>query len=166
MEDNIINNMTSYSYNIEKYESLLKSEMVNLTIIAVVLALLFIAIIVFSIAQIKGDKTKKMPYVQLAGSIVVFVFLAFSLGSQIISYEKDIAEKAYIQYEGPATLKTKRQIIFGGLPTGYNEYVVSFEQDGDQIELYTRKDLGFIGDIEKLYVVYSKYSNYIFEITQ
>lgn len=158
--------MTGPSYNIEKYESVLKSEVVKLTIIAAVLVILFIAIIVFSLSEIKSDRTKKMPYVQLVGSVVVFIFLAFSLGSQIISYEKDIAEKAYMQYEGPVTFETKRHIIFGGLPTGYIEYVVSFEQGEDIIELHTRKDYGFTGDIKKIYIVYSKYSNYVFEITE
>jgi hypothetical protein len=156
--------MTIHSYNIENYESVLISEIIKLTIIAVILSLLFVAIIVYSIIQIKNDSTKKLPYIQLVGSIALFVLLAISLGLQIISYAKDITEETYIQYEGPANIRTERQIVFGGIPTGYTEYIVSFEQDGELIELSMRKSCGLTGEIEKVYIVYSKHSKYIFEI--
>lgn len=158
--------MPNHFYNIENYESTLKSELTKLTIIAVILSLLFIAIIVYSIIQIKNDKAKKFPYVQIIGSIALFVFLATSLSLQIISYTKDIAEETYIQYEGPANIRTERRIVFGGIPTGYNEYIISFKHNGELVELSTRKECGLIGDVEKIYIVYSKHSKYIFEIVE
>lgn len=156
--------MPNYSYDIENYESILKSEVMKLSIIAVILLILFAVIIIYSILQIKNDRTKKSPYIQLIGAIVLLVFLVISLGSQILSYTKDITEKSYMQYEGPANIRTEHQVIFGGIPTGYNEYIVSFNHDGNQIELSMRKDCGLSGDIDKVYIVYSKYSNYVFEI--
>lgn len=156
--------MPNRPYNIDTYNSTLKSEVTTLTIIAVILSIIFIAIIVYSIIQIKNDKSKKLPYIQLIVAIAVFIFLAISLGSQIISYTNDITEEAYIQYEGPVTVRTEKQIILGGLPTGYTEYVISFEHNGKQIELSMRKDYGLVGDIDNIYIVYSQHSNYILEI--
>lgn len=149
--------------DIEKYESTLRNEIVKLSVIATVLILLFIGIIIYSFLQIKLDKTKKLPYIQLFATIVLLVFLSISLGLQIISYAKDISEASYIQYEGPVCIRMERQIVFGGIPTGYNEYIISFTHDGQQIDLAMRKDPKLSGDIEKAYVVYSKHSNYIFE---
>ena len=150
--------------NIDKYTSTLKSELIKLIIIALLLAIIFIAFIVYSILQIKKDKSKKFPYIQLISVIAIFIFLGISLGSQMASFAKDIKEEAYVLYEGPATVREERQVIFGGLPTGYTEYIISFEQDGKQIELSTRKNCGFEYNIEKIYIVYSKHSNYILEI--
>lgn len=158
--------MPNYSYDIEKYDSMLKSEVMKLSIIAIVLLVLFVVIIVYSILQIKNDRTKKSPYIQLIGAIALLVFLGISLGSQILSYTKDITEKSYMQYDGPANIRIEHQVIFGGIPTGYNEYIISFNHDGNQIELFMRKDYGLSGDIDKVYIVYSKYSNYVFEILE
>ncbi len=152
--------------NIDLYNSILKSEVTQLAIIATVLCIIFIAIIVYSIIQIKKDKTKKFPYFQLIASLAIFIFLGISLGSQIISFTKDINEEAYILYEGPAVVREERHVTFGGLPTGYTEYIISFEQDGEQLELSTRKNYGFDNNVEKIYIVYSKHSNYILEIKE
>lgn len=153
--------------NIDLYNSILKSKVTQLAIIAIVLCIIFIAIIVYSIIQIKEDKTKKFPYFQLIAMIVIFIFLGISLGSQIMSFTKDINEEAYILYEGPAAVREKRQVILGGrLPTAYTEYIISFEQDGEQLELSTRKNYGFDNNVEKIYIVYSKHSNYILEIKE
>lgn len=67
-----------------------------------------------------------------------------------------------------AKIHTKKQLIFGGIPTGYTEYVISFELDGEQIDLYMRKDPGFVGEVDDVVVVYAKCSKHIinFEITQ
>ena len=154
------------SYDVKKYESVLKSEVTKLTVIAVMFSLLIIAVIVYVVIQIKHERTNKMLFFTLLGSIILFAFLAFCLGSQIYSYRKDIAEEAYMQYEGPATVKIERQIIFGRLPTGYNEYIISFEQDGKLNKLSMRKNCGLIGDIDNIYIVYSKHSNYILEIKE
>lgn len=158
--------MPNYSYDIEKYESILKSEVMKLSIIAIVLLVLFSVIIVYSILQIKDDQTKKLSYIQLIAVIVLLVFLGISLGSQILSYKKDITEKSYMQYDGPANIRIEHQVILGGIPTGYNEYIISFNHDGNQVELFMRKDCGLSGDIDKVYIVYSKYSNYVFEIVE
>lgn len=152
--------------SIDLYNSILKSEVTQLAIIAIVLCIIFIAIIVYSIIQIKKDKTKKFPYFQLIAMLVIFIFLGISLGSQIMSFAKDINEEAYILYEGTAAVREKQQVILGGLPTGYTEYIISFEQDGEQLELSTRKNYGFDNNVEKIYIVYSKHSNYILEIKE
>ena len=154
--------MTNHSYNVD----LLKSEVIKLWIVAVVLSILFIFVIVCSIIQIKKEKTKKSPYVQLFVAIIVFIFLLIPLSSQISSFTKDIVEQKYVQYEGPANIRAERKTILGGIPTGYTEYIVSFEHNGEQIELSTRKDPGIYGDIEKIYITYSQHSDSILEITE
>lgn len=158
--------MPNHTYNIKDYETVLKNEVSKLAIILIVLCLLFIAIIIFSVIQIKKDKTKKLPYIQLIASIALFVFLAVFLTIQIVSYVKDISEKTYLQYEGPVNIRIERQVIFGGIPTAYDEYIVSFEHNGEHIELSMRKNYGLIGDIENVYIVYSKHSNYIIEFVK
>ena len=155
--------MPNYSYDINKCESLLKSEAVKLTIIAIFLTILFASIIVFSIFQIRSDKSKKMPYIQLVASLLIFVFLFISLGTQILSYNRDIADESYVQYEGSANIETKKQIVFGAIPTGYTEYIISFELDGEQIELYMRKNPDTVGYVDKIFIVYSKHSKHIID---
>ena len=150
--------------DIDSYNSALKSELTKLIIVAVVLFIIFIGISVYSIVQIKKDKSKKLPYVQLVVTVVMFAFLGISLGSQISSFAKDIDQEAYVLYEGPATVREEHQVVFGDLPTGYTEYIISFEQDGEQIELSMRKDYELYENIEKIYIVYSKHSNYILEL--
>ena len=157
--------MPNRTYNIEIYESTLRSEIIKLSVIAIILILLFVGIIIYSILQIKRDRVKKLPYIQLLCAILLMIFLSTSLGVQLISYGKDISEASYIQYEGPVHIRTDRQIVFGGIPTGYNEYIISFTHDGQHIELATRENPNFSGDIDKVYIVYSKHSNYIFEFT-
>ena len=155
--------MPTHSYNIEKYESILKSEATKLTIIAVMLSFVLIALIVYSVFEIKNNRTKIIPYIQLIGSLVLSVFLIITLGSQINSYTKDIAEKTYLQYEGSANIRVEKQILHGGIPATSTDYIISFEHNGEKIELFT-KNYGLTGDIEKIYIVYSKYSHYILEI--
>jgi hypothetical protein len=99
----------------------------------------------------------------LIALVLVFIFLSISLAAQIFSYNKDIAENSYIQYEGSAKIQTRKQIIFGGIPTGYTEYVVSFELNGEQVELYMRKDPNLVGDVDEIFVIYSEHSKYIIE---
>lgn len=67
--------MTNNSYDIAKCTSVLKSEVIKLTIIAIVIFILFISVIVLSILQIKNDKTKKLPYVQIVAALIIFGFL-------------------------------------------------------------------------------------------
>lgn len=160
--------MTNNSYDITKCTSVLKSEVIKLTIIAVVLFILFISVIVLSILQIKNDKTKKLPYVQIVAALIIFGFLIISLGSQIASYSKDLAENSYVKYTGAATITTQKQIIFGCIPTGYTEYVISFEYEGRNVKLYTRKKPDLIGDVNEVIIVYATNSNHIidFDIIQ
>ena len=117
----------------------------------------------FNSANQKNRKNK-LPYIQIIGATLLLVFLAITLGSQITSYAKDISEKSYIQYEGPASVRTEHQVVFGGIPTGYNEYIISFNHKWKQIELYIRKDPGISGNIDEIYIVYSNHSNFVFEI--
>lgn len=158
--------MPNYPYDVEKYNSMLKSEVVSLTVIGVFIAILFVFMIMYSVGMIKKDKTKKFPYIQLILVVVLSVFLLVSLVSQIGLFKKDIAEEAYVQYEGPANIKEEHRIIFGSVPTKDIEYIISFEQGGKQIELSMKKDYGLRGDVEKIYVVYSQRSKFILEFAE
>lgn len=158
--------MSNPSYNVETYNATLQSEVNKLWGIGIVLLIALIAMIVYSIVLVKEDKTKKFPYIQLIGVIVISVFLTISFSSSIISYSKDISEEAYIQYEGPATIGKRRKVVFGNIPTWYNEYVVSFNNNGEQVTLSTRKDYETEGNIEKLYIVYAQNSGEILEFVE
>ena len=160
--------MPNKAYDIDQCTSSLKSEVTTLTVVAIVLLVLFVTVIVCSILQIKNDKSKKLPYIQIIVAFMIFVFLSVSLGTQISSYSKDLSQNSYVQYEGVAKIHTRKQLVWGGIPTGYTEYVVSFELDGEQIELYMRKDPGFVGDVDNVFIVYAKHSKYIidFEMIQ
>ena len=148
-------------YDIEKCESALKTETLKLFIILTFLVILFIAAIAYSISEIKDNKAKKFPYIQLVAIAVIFAFLFVSLCSQISTYYKDIAEESYEQYEGSATISSQRHVLFGGIPTGHTEYIISFDKDGTQVELSTRNRCDYVGDIDKIFIVYSKYSKHI-----
>ena len=160
--------MPNHSYDISKCTSLIKSEVIKLTIVAIVLLILFLSIIVLSILQIKNDKTKKLPYVQIVVALIIFGFLFISLGSQIASYSKDLAENSYVEYTGAATITARKQFVLGGIPTAYTEYVISFEREGRNVELYMRKEPDLIGDVSEVIIVYAKNSNHIidFDIIQ
>ena len=155
--------MLNHSYNLDLYNSTLKSEVIKLSIIAIFLFLLFVGMFLYSFVQIKNERTKKIPYIQLLAVIVIFSFLSVSLGSQICSFTKDILDETYLQYEGSANIRTEQKVVFGGIPTGYSEHLISFEHNGEHIELSTRKDYGIDGDIEKIYIVYSQHSRFILE---
>lgn len=79
------------------------------------------------------------------------------------TFLKDLAQDSYVVYQGAATIQTKREVRYGGIPTAYTEYVISFEQAGKKIELYTRKDPDRIGDIDDVFIVYAEHSNYMIE---
>ena len=55
--------MQNHSYDAELYRSILKSEVIKSSIIAIVLMVLFTSIIVYYIIRIKKDKAKKSVYV-------------------------------------------------------------------------------------------------------
>lgn len=158
--------MSNHSYNVETYNVALQSEVNKLWGIGILLLVVLIAMVVYSIVLIKEDRTKKFPYVQLIGVVVISVFLITSFSYSVILHSKDIAEKAYIQYEGPATISKKRKVVLGNIPTWYNEYVVSFNNNGEQVTLSTRKDYGTEGDIEKLYIVYAQNTGKILEFIE
>ena len=158
--------MLNYPYDVGAYTSTLKSEVTKLTSIAIILALIFIFAIVYFAVQIKKDRRKKAPYFYSLLSIMIGTLLLFSLGSQIGTFTKDITEKTYIQYVGPVNVREDHQIVFGGIPTGYTEYIISFEQDGKNVELAMRKDHGRRGYIENVYIVYAKHSNFILELVE
>ena len=158
--------MSNHSYDVEAYNAVLQSELKKLWGIGIVLLLVLIAIVVYSIVLIKEDKTKKFPYVQLIGVIVISVFLIASFSSSIVSYSKDLSVEAYIQYEGPATISKRRKVVFGNIPTWYNEYVVSFNNNGERVALSTRRDYGTEGVVENLYIVYAQNSGEILEFIE
>lgn len=158
--------MLNHSYNVETYNATLQSEVNKLWGIGIVLLIVLIAMIVYSVILIKQDMTKKFPYIQLIGVVVISIFLTISFSLSIISYSKDISEEAYIQYEGPATISKSRKVVLGNIPTWYNEYVVSFNNNGEQVTLSTRKDYETEGDIENLYIVYAQNSGEILEFVE
>ena len=158
--------MSNHSYNVEAYNASLQAEVNKLWGIGIVLLIVLIAMIVYSIILIKEDKTKKFPYIQLIGVVVISIFLTISFGSSIVSYSKDISEEAYVQYEGPATISKRRKVVLGNIPTWYDEYIVSFDNNGEQVVLSTRKDYETEGNIENLYIVYAQNSGEILEFVE
>ncbi len=158
--------MSNHSYDVETYNSALQSELNKLWGIGVLLLIILIAIVIYSVFLIREDKTKKLPYFQLIGVIVVSVFLITSFTSSIINYSKDISNEAYIQYEGPAEIVKKRKVVLGNIPTWYDEYVISFYYEGELVQLSTRKDYEAEKKIENLYIVYAKNSGEILEFIE
>lgn len=158
--------MSNHSYDVETYNATLQSEINKLCGIGILLLIVLIVMVVYSIALIKEDTAKKFPYVQLIGVVVISVFLITSFVYSVILHSKDIAEEAYIQYEGPATIIKRRKVVLGNIPTWYNEYVVSFNNNGEQVVLSTRKDHGTEGNIENLYIVYAQNSGEILEFVE
>ena len=157
--------MPNHTYDVEIYNAIIQTELNKLWGIGALLLIVLIAMVIYSVVLIREDKKKKFPYVQLIGVVLVSAFLMVSLGSSIISYSKDISEEAYIQYEGPATISKRRKVVLGNIPTWYNEYVISFN-NGEQVELSTRKDYQKEGDVEKLYIVYAQNSGEILEFAE
>lgn len=168
--------MSDHLYDVDKCRTLLKSQVTILTLVAIGLFILFVSVVVWSIVEIKNakkknDKKKKgkvkklpyVPYVQIAVALIVFCFLSVCLGNQMGTFLKDLAQDSYVVYQGAATIQTKREVRYGGIPTAYTEYVISFEQAGKKIELYTRKDPDRIGDIDDVFIVYAEHSNYMIE---
>lgn len=168
--------MSNHLYDVDKCRMLLKSQVTILTLVAIGLFILFVSVVVWSIVEIKNEKKKNdkkkkgkvkklpyVPYVQIAVALIVFCFLSVCLGNQMGTFLKDLAQDSYVVYQGAATIQTKREVRYGGIPTAYTEYVISFEQAGKKIELYTRKDPDRIGDIDDVFIVYAEHSNYMIE---
>lgn len=163
--------MSNYSYDINECISALKTELTMLIIIAIVLPILFISAMIFSASEIKDNKTKKSPYVKiiaLIALIVVFCFMFVSLGRGIASCSDDLTQRSFVEYKGPAKIESRKQFVFGGIPTSYTEYVISFEQDGKEVELVTKKRPDLIGDVDEIFIVYAKHSEFVidFDIIQ
>ena len=163
--------MSGHLYDVDKCRTLLKSQVTILTLVAVGLLVLFVSVVVLSIVEIKNGKKKKgkakklpyVPYVQIAVALVIFCFLSVCLGNQIGTFLKDLNQDSYVVYQGTATVRTKREVRYGGIPTAYTEYVISFEQAGKKIELYTRKEPKRTGDVDEVFIVYAEHSNYMIE---
>ena len=60
----------------------------------------------------------------------------------------------------------RRKVVFGNIPTWYNEYVVSFNNNGERVALSTRRDYGTEGVVENLYIVYAQNSGEILEFIE
>ena len=158
--------MPNHTYDVGVYNNIMQTELNKLWGIGALLLIVLIAIVVYSVVLIREDKKKKFPYIQLIGVVLVSIFLMVSFGSSIVSYSTDLHEEAYIEYEGPATISKRRKVVLGNIPTWYNEYVVSFDNNGEQVELSTRKDYEKEGKIEQLYIVYAKNSGVILEFAE
>ena len=149
--------MSGHTFAVELYDSVLKSKIITLLVVAIVLLVCFVVAAFYCIREIKDKKTK-LSYVVFLGVVTIFLFLLISLGSQILTYCKDYIEKAYVQYEGSATIQ--EQTVFGRNPS---DYIISFVQDGELVELVSKKKYE-VGDVEKIYIVYTKHSKCIIEI--
>ena len=158
--------MPNHTYDVEAYNDIMQTELNKLWGIGALLLIVMIAMVVYSVVLIREDKKKKFPYIQLIGVVLISVFLVASFGPSIVSYSTDLDEEAYIQYEGPATITKRRKVVLGNIPTWYNEYFVSFNNNGEQVALSTRKDYETEGDIENLYIVYAQNSGVILEFTK
>lgn len=158
--------MPNHTYDVEGYNSIMQTELNELWGIGVLLLIVLIAMVVYSVVLIREDKKKKLPYIQLICVLLVSVFLMVSFGASIVSYSTDLTGEAYIQYEGPATISKRRKVVLGNIPTWYNEYVISFDNNGKQVELTTRKDYDKEGNIEQLYIVYAENSGEILELVE
>lgn len=154
----------NHPYDIEKYRHLLRTDLVTLSAVASVLAVLLIGLIVYTILQIRKNKTKKLPYISLLAIIAVAILLSISMTSSIRSLAQDVSEGAYIAYEGTVNVCREKWVLAGGIPTSYDEYRITFWDGGEQVTLTVRKDPGFAGDAEGVYLVYTKHSNRLLEI--
>ncbi len=157
--------MENYLYNTEAYNATLRSELIKLSVIGILLLMVLIAMAVYSVVLIKEDKRKKFPYVQLIGVAVVSVFLMLSFGRSVISYSKDFADEAYIQYEGPAVISKQRKVVLGNIPTGYDEYVVPLKTTVSR-SLYQRERIMEKRATLRIYIVYAQHSGIILELTE
>lgn len=149
--------------NIEKYDSILKTELVKLAVVFGVLLLLLACVVWIYIPQMKKRK-RKSTYIQLGLLVLVFSFLLVSLGIQIGSYGKDLADHSYIRYERAIQVRKRRQWVLGGVPTSYSEYEISFEYEGVRYALFATRDPGADGEADNYYIVFSEHSECILEI--
>ena len=83
-------------------------------------------------------------------------------------YDAKISLYSFVEYKGSAKIESRKQFVFGGIPTSYTEYVISFEQDGKEVELVTKKRPDLIGDVDEIFIVYAKHSEFVidFDIIQ
>ena len=162
-------------YDVDAYNLILKSEIRSLVIIAVIFLPLLAYLIFHSICEIKNEskeqkgrkKRKKhriFLYVQLVLVIIVCILLLTSLILQISSYAKDLKEEAYCIYEGPANIQIEKKLIIGELKLRDVDRIISFECDGEIIELLFEDDIGLAGYVDKVRVVYAQNSRYVIEI--
>ena len=156
--------MLNYPYNVDSYNTILKSELIKLSLIFIPLTIVFVFLILYFAISIKKTKKKSL-LICLVGIVSAYIFLSSSLCLQITKFYKDIKEKAYMQYEGPATVRKERIYTGGSLSTSY---YISFEHNGDLVKLTMDNDKGYwlVGNIENIYIVYSKRSHYILEIVE
>ena len=147
--------------NTEHYDAIMRSSLIQYSVLAAALVLLFIILLVQTINMIRQGRTKKWPYAQLVGYILIFTLIGNTVGSRVICHAKDISEQAYIQYEGAATTKLDRTIV-GGVT--HNNHTISFESNGKQVELFLEETPPFIGNFNEVYLVYAKRSRVVLEI--
>lgn len=158
--------MLNYSYDINVCMSALRSELTKLIIAAVLLLVVFTAAMIFSVSEIKDGKKqkkqkKKWPYVQAAVLSIVFCLLLFFMGRQIVFYSEDLTQSSFAEYKGPATIKERKLAI--GFKSVQTEYVISFEQDGREVELLVKKEPDRIGDVDEIFIVYAVHSEVVIE---
>ena len=156
--------MSNCFYDVDKYNDILKSKLIGFIIIAIMFLILFIALVWYAFFQAKKSKQKNPLCTWVGAAIVATAFLGTALGFQMASYVQDICEEAYVQYEGPASIRTERQSTGGLYSRSYTESILSFYHNGKQIELIVDdKELEHEGNIENIYVVYSKHSTCMLE---
>ena len=145
--------MLNHPYNVDLYNATLKAEATKLSIIFVLLTIVFIVSLLFFINSIK-KKQKRSLFIISLGIVAAYIFLGTSLCLQIANFHKDVKEEAYMQYEGPATVREERAYSAGSLSFSY---IISFEQDEKLVELTMNNSDGhrLVGNIENIYIIYS-----------
>ena len=156
--------MLNHPYNVDSYDAMLKSEMIKLGLISIPLTIVVVILILYFAISIKKTKKKSL-LIFLVGMVVAYIFLSSSLFLQITKFGKDLKEQAYVQYEGPATVREDRVYSEGFLSVSY---YITFEHNGELVELTMDNDKGYwlVGNIKNICIVYSKRSHYIVEIVE
>ena len=156
--------MQNRFFDVDLYDSIMKSKITTLSVIAVALTIVFGLLITYSIVEIRENIKAKIKYVQLFVFVVIYLFLIISLILQIFGINKDFVAKNYVQYEGLAKINTERFTAYGALPTSYEETVIRFEYGGEHIKLSTEKRYPINQENVKIYIVYSENSKVILDL--
>ena len=160
--------MNNPYYSIEQCESILRAEAKATSDIITLIAVVFAGIFIYCIVALLIKRRKKTSctsvYIELISVIVGIVVFSFYLIPRYTAPLRDINEQAYIQYEGPAIIQSKKMVDgfewFSARSS--SKYYVSLEQNGETIEL-KMDDSEERGYYEKVYITYGKHSKLVIQ---